>query len=417
MVRYNKILAIATVLIFFSGLDLYLLLGGFSTIVPKLWVGGFAALVAPLAIARLARRQLLPPQLGPIVMWCVAYVALSAIWYAFWPSDVAAQELADRVLSVVFLGLAAFVFGDAESRRLAGMTTVAVVLLMVAINGLQTVNADWFAMDVPTRSSGLYVNANQCASALVIGMVVAWPFVRGPLRPLFVLVVGAGVFVTFSRSGMTGWFLAGVVLLAFEARSLKRLVLAGAGVAILAVIVIQAGTAAGITDAMNLDDDQLDRVSFFQTLTASDESTQVRREIVSKAWPMVAESPLVGNGLASTLQSGELQSTHNMFLSHMADHGLLGALILPALVLCVCAARQKAAAGPHWAFCAFTLWYAFFSHNILTERYHLIGFALFGMGGVAYATDSLGARIRRVIPNRSTPITLAAPGSAIGSIR
>src|SRR3954471_4995521 len=100
MVRYNKLLVVVAVLVFFSGLDLYLFLGGFSAMVPKFWVAGFAVLVAPLLLARIARRQLLGSGLAPIAMWSAGYLLLSIIWYAGWPSEAAAQELADRVLAV-----------------------------------------------------------------------------------------------------------------------------------------------------------------------------------------------------------------------------------------------------------------------------------------------------------------------------
>jgi O-antigen ligase len=370
--------------------------------------------VAPLAIARFARRQLLIPQLGPIAMWSVVYVAISVIWYAGWPSADSSQELRDRLLAVCFLGLAAFVLIDAESRRVAGLATVGVVLLMVVVNGLQLTNPEWFVMTVVTRSSGLYLNANQCAAALVLGMVIGWPFVRKGLRPFFLLLVGAAVAVTFSRSGAVGWLAAGAVLLTFEARTVKprRLVLCGVGVVTVVVMLMNVATAAGIIDIANLDEDQFDRITFLQTLTASDESSLARREIAAGAWQMVAESPLAGNGLASTLR-GETQSTHNMFLYYMADHGFLGALVLPGLVLCAFIGRAKGTDGSHWAFCAFTLWYAFFSHNILTERYHLIAFAFFAMGGSAYARSAVGARATRLAIRRRKAPALVLTGSAI----
>jgi O-antigen ligase/polysaccharide polymerase Wzy-like membrane protein len=350
-------------------------------------------------------------------MWSAGYLALSIIWYAGWPSDAAAQELADRVLAVCFMAAAAFVLADLKSRRLAGLLTVVVVLVMVAVNWLQVMDPESFVMNMPTRSSGLYLNANQCASALVLGMLIAWPSVNGRLRPLFLLVVGAGVVVTFSRSGILGWMLAGTVLLAFEAQTLKRLLLGSLAVLTLAIVLVQAASAVGLIDHLILDDDQFDRVSFLNTLQASDESAQVRVAIAADAWQMVAESPIVGNGLASTVRWDDLQSTHNMFLYYMADHGLLGVLILPALVFCAFVGRRNAAPGPYWAFCAFTLWYALFSHNITTERYHLFAFAFFAMGGMALERASAGTQANRLADREAGPAFLTLPRHASGSVR
>src|SRR5262249_8994780 len=133
-----------------------------------------------------------------------------------------------------------------------------------------------------------------------------------------------------------------------------------------------------------------DRVSFFKTLEASDDAARERRDVAVKAWGMFLDRPLQGNGLGSTVQWSERASTHNMFLYFMADHGLLGAFILPALMIVVLWGRSTISQGPHWAFCIFTLWYSFFSHNILVESYYLIGFAFFAMGGITPSVPAEG---------------------------
>src|SRR5439155_23205082 len=91
----------------------------------------------------------------------------------------------------------------------------------------------------------------------------------------------------------------------------------------------------------------------------------------------------------SRLQWNERSSTHTMFLYFMTDHGVLGALILPAMLICVFVGRPKGAQGSHWAFCVFTMYLAFFSHNIFTERYQLLAFAFFAMGGTAEAGQAV----------------------------
>jgi hypothetical protein len=397
MDRYRKILAVAAVILFFSGVDLYLFAADYTTITPRDWVTLFGVLLAPLAVQRLHRRhERFGKQLGLIVLWSIAYLTISFLWYGVMPSDGAVQELRDRLASVCFLGLAGFVFIMPESRRAAGIAAIVVVLITIVINGVELVQPAWFVMTVSTRASGLYGNSNQCGAALVIGMLIGSPLVPRRLRLSFYLLVGVGVAITFSRSTIIGWLIATATLLAFDSTRARarELVIGTVAAATLLVVLFQGVAASGLMDGFTLDDNLFDRVSFFRTLDASDDATQQRREVAAKAWAMFADRPVQGNGLASTLQWSDQGSTHNVFLSLMADHGVLGALILPALLLCVLHGRPGAANGPHWAFCAFVTWYALFSHNIFTERYQLLAFAFFAMGGNVGAQAVRGQLVR-----------------------
>lgn len=400
MNHYRKILAVVVVILFLSGVDLYLFLADYTTITPRDWVTLFGALLAPLAVFRLRRHERFAKQLGLIALWSLAYMTISVIWYSFSPSDGAVQELRDRLFSVCFLGLTGFVFVAPESRRAAGIAAIVVVLITVVINGVEMVRPDWFFMTVSTRASGLYGNANQCGAALVIGMIIGSPLAPRRLRLSFYLLVGVGVAMTFSRSTIIGWLTASAILLAFDStRARARELAIGSLTAVALLLVLFQGVAAsGVMSGFSLDDNLFGRVSFFRTLDTSDDAAQERREVVSRAWRMFADRPLQGNGLASTLQSIERGATHNMFLTFMADHGVLGALILPALLLCVFVGRPKSGQGPHWAFCTFVGWYSLFSHNILTERYQLLAFAFFAMGGTVGAPAVLDRLVR---PSRS----------------
>src|SRR5947208_10957530 len=192
MRRYRQVLAVVTVMLFFAGVDTYLFLAEYTTVTPKDWVMLFGALLTPLAIHGLYRQELFDRHLGRIALWSLAYMAISVVWYSLSPSDVAVQELRDRLLSVCFLGLAGFVLITAESRKAAGIAAIVVVLITVAINVVQMVEPDWFLMYVTTRSSGLYGNANQCGAALVIGMIVGSPLLLRRLRLSLYLLVGVG---------------------------------------------------------------------------------------------------------------------------------------------------------------------------------------------------------------------------------
>ena len=119
-----------------------------------------------------------------------------------------------------------------------------------------------------------------------------------------------------------------------------------------------------------------ERLEWFQKPKA-EESADARMEVVAIAWGMFGDRPLLGNGLASTdnLNNWGI-STHNMYLLYVADHGILGILILPTLVYAVTRNAQGESKYIGWAFSAFILLWGCFSHNILEERYILMCFAL-----------------------------------------
>jgi hypothetical protein len=403
MRRYSQVLAVVAIVLFFWGVDLYLFLADYTTITPRDWVTLFGMLLSPLAIYHLYRQERVDAQLGRIALWALVYMAISVTWYSFEPSAVAMQELRDRLLAVCFLGLTSFVLTRQECRRAAGIAAVVVGLATVIINVLEMVEADWFYMQEPTRSSGLYGNANQCGAALVVGMIIGSQVVPRRLRLSFYLLVGAGVAVTFSRSTMTGWLIAAGVMLAFDSIKARARDIAVGCVAAVALLLVlfQGAASSGLLGGFILDNNQWERVSFFKTLETSDDAAQERKAVASKAWNMFLDRPLQGNGLASTVDWSERGSTHNMFLYFMADHGVVGAFILPALLICVLLGRPRGAQGSHWAFCMFTLWYAFFSHNIVGERYFLVGYAFFAMGGTidVQVTRHLSARLLVRRPN------------------
>lgn len=405
MSRYRQVLAVVAVVLFFSGVDLYLFLAEYVTVTPRDWVTLFGMLLTPLVIHLLYRQEMIARQLSRIAIWSLAYMTISVLWYSFAPSDVALQELRDRLLSVCFLSLAGFVLITPESRKAAAVAAIAITLITIVVNGIEMVQPDWFFMQVSTRSSGLYGNANQCGTALVIGMIIGSPLVPRRLRLSFCLLVGVGVAMTFSRSALLGWVMASAITLALDSTKARArdLVIGGVAAAALLLVLLQGAVTLGFVDGFTLDDNQSDRVSFFKTFEAFDAAAQERRDVASKAWGMVAANPVRGNGLASTVQWTERSAAHNMFLYLMADHGVLGAFILPALLMCVFLGRPKAAPVSHWAFCIFTTFYAFFSHNILAERYYLFAIAFFAMGGTVLAQAAVSGRLVRASRSLARP--------------
>jgi O-antigen ligase len=98
------------------------------------------------------------------------------------------------------------------------------------------------------------------------------------------------------------------------------------------------------------------------------------------ALDLFGERPLTGFGTGATVEWNEPESTHNTYVRHLAEYGILGALLMPAVLLLawlrhrqLASRRYRAAAG---AFVVFVALWGLFSHNVADDTFVLIGLAL-----------------------------------------
>jgi O-antigen ligase len=121
----------------------------------------------------------------------------------------------------------------------------------------------------------------------------------------------------------------------------------------------------------------MERVDWlFNPLGIQDASALERKKVAELSWKMFTDHPFVGNGLGSTEAWSESQSTHNMYLYLMADHGIIGVMILPLLCLAVVWRSYGEARQIAIPFVLFILFFGFFSHNVIDDYCTLIAFAL-----------------------------------------
>ena len=66
--------------------------------------------------------------------------------------------------------------------------------------------------DLIGRGSGMYLNANYAGASLLIGLIYISGKIRGPLFLFLLLLVGLGVFATFSRTAIAFYLLYIIVI-------------------------------------------------------------------------------------------------------------------------------------------------------------------------------------------------------------
>jgi hypothetical protein len=248
----------------------------------------------------------------------------------------------------------------AVKRAVALTTLFAVAVSICEIMHLWIFNGLRLDMN---RAVGFQINPNAAGVAVVFGCVIGLTAVPRRWRELFILACAAGVITTFSREAIAG--LVVVILTAGLGRAVatpRLILLITTSILIFATWNLR---------ALFEDNDVLDKGHLARLeMGTSDASARERTRLAEEALEQFEEAPLLGKGFGTTIFWNSLGS-HNLYLSFMADYGILGVLIIPALVWCL-AYRS----WDYYGFGGAFLIYCMFSHNLFDHRFALISLAI-----------------------------------------
>lgn len=374
---YQSILVVATVLLFETGFVEYLVGGRHVEFPPLAWLVVVGILALPIAswrgrIASTVDTRLLP--------WCAIYFAWTCISYVWSSHTLAvAKELRLRTLVCCALPLFALVFSSPVAVRVARRAIVGSVLLSIVLNAYDFLHPLTFS-NVFGRSAGMYMNPNISATALVGGMVTGLMAVPRRWRALFVTLVGAGVLLTLSRGLLLCYAVAIIYFLATGGLRFRQLALAVAGgaTALAAVLLLTFGLekiegAARIIVQSNV----IERITDPSVaIGGADESTNERRAAAALGWQVFKEHPLIGGGVGSTVDWDMQVSTHNIYIRQLAEYGIFGIVLYPALLFLLVRGVEGEARAPLRAFVIALALAGLFSHNVLDEWDVLLPIAL-----------------------------------------
>jgi O-antigen ligase len=380
---YQRVLAISAVLIFFTNLSTYHFVSETSLIPPYYWIILFGVIGLPLYFSgsffRLAMQSLM-------VRWCYGFLMITGVWLLFQPlqsSKVVWQEFSIRLLSIVFMLLMLSVFSTEDAQRWTRRSILFVVLIVIALNIYELFNPLTFSL-VLGRSAAFYRNPNQCGMALIIGMIFSIGVLPQRYRIIYSLLVALGVFLTFSRAAILGWSISMIAFLVTREISLKRSWLLGVGgtvILIFALIPWWDDLIYQLNNAGVLNSNVVARFEWFKNPTLSDSSASDRQQVLEVAWQKLADSPIVGQGVGASqnllLVENDMEiSSHNQYLNLMVDHGVMGLLILPLMIIALTWRARGEARQISRIFAAYILTLGFFTHNVFELRFIVMSFAL-----------------------------------------
>lgn len=236
-----------------------------------------------------------------------------------------------------------------------------------------------FFSDIPGRGAGLYVDPNSAGMALVFGCLIGLDTIRRSWqKDLFVMCCLVGVLATFSREAAISFAVILIVGSLCRVFSPHRLIIVGAVVTTLFVVKNLDNT---LTDKNILTSDVQARLTF----QWSDSSTKDRERLMYKTLELFEASPLIGQGFGTTTYWADIPA-HNTYLNLMVDCGILGALVIPGLILSI---RRRT-----WDFNTFAvifLLWGFLNHQVLSELYALITIAVLAVQRDDAQATSLGS--------------------------
>ncbi len=372
---FRNTLAVIAVALFYSNLHEYLH-RSYETLVPWQWVFAFLVLSLPLLVRQVMTSEILRL---PIVGWCFGYLWVTLVWFLLGAqSEMAWQEVRWRILAIFeILGFLA-IFMDGKANLYARLTLVVAVHVGIAINVFELFAPNTFS-DVSGRSAGLYVNANMSAEALVLGMMLSITALPSWYRGVFIFLTGLGVFVTYSRAGLIGWLIVvgGLMLGRFiDARHLVRIGLVT--IFLLGLVLLpkadQILTTLERAGALNADTQE--RLAWFTNpLGVDDKSGWSRKSVAREAWERVTERPFFGGGTGAVHKGLDIPP-HNQFLSHMIDHGMFGAILMPLLLLALIWRAKGESRRVAVLFSCVVFWFSFFTHTFLNNAHSLLLIAM-----------------------------------------
>ena len=267
-----------------------------------------------------------------------------------------------QVHAIGFMLACVVIFDHPKVLALAKSGVVLATLFGVALNLYEFFHPGTFSSTYG-RAAGLYADSNCSGMALVLGCLVGLTAIRKRWREVLVMLTAAGVILTFSREAMLALAIVVIGALLGRALSPRRLV-AGAVLVCALFTTLELGNVLKGSESWSAAN--LERLSF----ATGDASAQDRLQLGRKVLEEFEAAPLFGHGFGTDEYWGDIQS-HDFFLNMLANYGILGVFIIPALVLSV---HRKSWDSNAFAL-VFLIW-SFLLHLILLLPFSLVVIAI-----------------------------------------
>ncbi len=351
--------------------------------VPKYFYYAFFVVVAPLLILRF--RSLSSYVISPYSLWAFALIMLS-IAHLLFALDGGDQSRASLIgtriqyaLLAVLLGFACSITRSTSYERIFPFLAV-LIPTMVIVDFLNPGVFDPLGRPEgggAERAAATFVNPNKAGEAMLITLLLAIPVLRPPYRALLLLLVGAGVILTFSRGAILGWILLWLFMLLRKAVPKYTLALALVALGALPMLLASFESyLSGRDDLVARLDDILGRLEFFQHQTFDDGSALERAQVLEAGLDLFLQNPVFGAGAGATHLWSLRSSTHNQPVMLAAEYGVFGIALWVWLAVILWKGKYFQDRTFQLIPLIGFIFLSMFTHNMLDFPYWLVTFAL-----------------------------------------
>ncbi|MCK5831411.1 MAG: O-antigen ligase family protein [Methylococcales bacterium] len=310
--------------------------------------------------------------------WTIFYLIVFLTWFIIVDVKYDKAEFITLFLSIISVFIfVVFLSFDDNVQQASRRGVLYATLLNIFNNIYEFLNPiAFFPLDseigVLGRSAGFMMNPTISGLVLNLGLVLSISLVPKRLKSLFIYITFIAVFLTFSRSAILGWV---IIFLCFNYTKVIEVrktvfyifILVSSFISLLPVLIgyIETTYTAGSNNLIL-------RLQWFVNPSDNvDDSESERGMVARKAWDMFLDHPYLGNGLGSTVHWDHTVSTHNIYLSNLAEHGFIGFFIVPLLILSVVHGANRRIHSVTIPFAFSSLFIGFFTHNLLTDLFFL----------------------------------------------
>jgi len=320
-----------------------------------------------------------------LLKWVMFYSFILLLWYIFPNNELTVEEFRRKILSVfAIIIFTLFIYHDNNKLKTVKLAILITVILSVINNIYEFINPSaFFPIDsnigVFGRSAGFYINPTGSGKLILIGLIFSIDLIDKKYRHWFLFFAFIGIVLTFSRSAILGFLLFYLYLSYKKQIDLKFSFLLPFLISIIFLMslpfltnYVESTYGRGAQNIIN-------RINWFIDPEKHADASQREREFVAlEALNKFIEHPILGNGLGST-RPGRWRarvSAHNIYLTNMAEIGILGLFIFPLLIYSLISQAQNNAKSIVYGFGFLLLYFGFFSHILLDEFSLLFIYAL-----------------------------------------
>jgi len=312
----------------------------------------------------------------PLFYWIYFYFSLVLLYYIV-NNHLEVDEFRKHIFSLVFL-ICLFTIISYDTNLTLTKKAIFIITLVAIFNNIyEFINPYSFYSELSGiknsigRSAGFYINANISGEAIVLGLLFSYFTVPKKFRFLFLIACFLGILLTFSRTALLGYFLVTLFLLKNEQINRVYILILVSTLIIFIIITIPF-----IEDLIqiyfpNNSNNLINRLNFFSGNAGVDFSQKERTEVAIAAFNLFADNLPFGAGLGVTEHWEHRVSAHNMYLTFMAQFGILGIFMYPALIFAASYNAYKSNYPLAKPFIIYMLIIGFTTHNVL-DAYHML---------------------------------------------